>query len=242
MFPIRDVRGRTVGFGGRILPNSPLLPRAAKYYNSADTPLFKKSELLYGLDLARQAAASGGEIAVVEGYTDVMMAHQCGVTNVVATMGTALTASHVFQLRRFVPKIVLVFDADAGGSTGVDRALELFASTDVDLRIARLPDQLDPCDLLASEGAPAFRKVLESAVDPVDYKLNLLLSQDSAQTVAGQQRAIDAVLGILALAPDNPGEAGQLRRQAITTRIASRLRLDHKTVWNRFWELRNKRK
>jgi DNA primase len=83
---------------------------------------------------------------------------------------------------------------------------------------------------------------LESAVDPVDYKLNLLLSQDSAQSVAGQQRAIDAVLGILALAPDNPGEAGQLRRQAITTRIASRLRLDHKTVWNRFWELRNKRK
>ena len=78
-FPIRDVRGRPVGFGGRILPSSPFASRGPKYYNSSDTPLFSKSELLYGLDAARQAAAKAGYLAVVEGYTDVLMAHQMGV-------------------------------------------------------------------------------------------------------------------------------------------------------------------
>ena len=86
MFPIRDVRGQTVGFGGRILPDSPLAERGPKYYNSSETPLFLKKELLYGLDIARHAGVKDGYLAVVEGYTDVMMAHQCGVTNVVATI------------------------------------------------------------------------------------------------------------------------------------------------------------
>src|SRR5207253_2921353 len=89
MFPIRNPRGQVVGFGGRILPGSPLADRAPKYYNSCDTPLFTKSEQLYGIDHARQAAATEGFLAVVEGYTDVLMAHQCGVAAVVATMGTA---------------------------------------------------------------------------------------------------------------------------------------------------------
>ena len=132
IFPIRDVRGQTVGFGGRILPASPYATRNPKYYNSSDTPLFKKQELLSGLDLARHAASSEGYLAVVEGYTDVMMAHQHGVAHVVATMGTALNATHVYQLRRYVPRVVLVFDADAAGKTAVDRALETFVSQEVE--------------------------------------------------------------------------------------------------------------
>src|SRR5262249_21306639 len=109
MFPIRDAQGRAVGFGGRILPSSPYADRAPKHYNSTDTPLFSKSEHLYGLDQARQAAASAGYLAVVEGYTDVLMAHQLGVPQVVATMGTALNARHVQHLRRWAPRVVLVF-------------------------------------------------------------------------------------------------------------------------------------
>src|SRR5438132_10937946 len=93
------------------------------------TTLFR-SEHLYGLDQARQAAMSVGFLAVVEGYTDVLMAHQLGVGEVVATMGTALNARHVHNLRKFAPRVVLVFDADAGGTTGVDRALEIFVSQD----------------------------------------------------------------------------------------------------------------
>src|SRR5438094_272284 len=142
IFPIRNTRGQEVGFGGRILPTSPFADRAPKYYNSCDTPLFAKSEQLYGLDQARSGATTAGHLAVVEGYTDVLMAHQLGVSQVVATMGTALNARHVQQLRRFVPRVVLVFDADAGGSTGVDRALQIFISQNVDLAIATLDPRL----------------------------------------------------------------------------------------------------
>src|SRR5262249_36258796 len=165
LFPIRDSLGRPVGFGGRILPNSPLASRGPKYYNSPDTPLFSKSEQLFGLDLARTHASKEGFLAVVEGYTDVLMARQPGIGNVVATMGTALNARHVYNLRRFAPRVVLVFDADAGGDVGVDRALEIFASQEVDLAIATLPEGLDPCDLLIQDGGPQrFRDILTGAV------------------------------------------------------------------------------
>src|SRR5437763_3013004 len=178
MFPIRDVQGRPIGFGGRIMPESPLLPRHPKYYNSSETPLFSKSDVLYGLDLARHAGTAAGYLAVVEGYTDVMMAHQCGVPQVVATMGTALNARHVAQLRRYAPKVVLVYDADAGGMTGVDRALEIFVSQDVELAVATLPDGLDPCDLLVRpDGPETFKRVLTSAVDALEVKLNRLLER-----------------------------------------------------------------
>lgn len=243
MFPIRDARGHTVGFGGRVLPASPLAARAPKYYNSADTPLFNKSDLLYGLDLARHAGSAAGALAVVEGYTDVMMAHQCGVANVVATMGTALNARHVAQLRRYAPKVVLVFDADAGGMTGVDRALELFIGQDVELAIATLPDGLDPCDLLTRAGGPdVFRKVLATAADALDFKLNQLLARDPNPAVDGTKRIVDAVLGVMALAPPVPNQSGQVRHELMVTRLAHRLGLRQETVWARLAELRTERR
>jgi DNA primase len=242
IFPIRDVRGQPVGFGGRILPNNPLADRLPKYYNSSDTPLFSKSELLYGLDQAKLSAAKAGFLAVVEGYTDVLMAHQSGVTNVVATMGTALTARHVQRLRQFAPKVVLVFDADAGGATGVDRALEIFVSHEVDLAIATLPEGLDPFDLLVQQGAEPFRQALAGAVDALDFKLNQVLAAEWAQSVEGRRRAVDVVLGVIALAPEMPGQAGAIKRQLIVTRIAQRLALDQKVVWARLDELQRQRR
>jgi DNA primase len=237
-FPIRDVAGRTVGLGGRILPTSPLSSRGPKYYNSCDTPLFTKSEQLYGIDQARHAAGKAGYLAVVEGYTDVLMAHQMGVGQVVATMGTALNARHVQQLRRFAVRVVLVFDADAGGATGVDRALEVFASHDVALSIATLPAGLDPCDLLVQQGPEPFRRVLESAVDALDFKLNQVLSEEGADTVEGRRRAVDAVLGVIAQASPLQGQGGAVKMQLILNRIARRLALKEETVWARLDELR----
>jgi DNA primase len=243
MFPIRDVRGQTVGFGGRVLPSSALAARGPKYYNSADTPLFNKSDLLYGLDLARHPGSSAGFLAVVEGYTDVMMAHQCGVANVVATMGTALNARHVAQLRRYAPKVVLVFDADDGGLTGVDRALELFVGQDVELAIATLPDGLDPCDLLIQPGgADVFRHALANAADALGFKLDQLLLRESTQSIDGTKRIVDAILAIMALAPPIPSQAGQVRQELIVTRIAHRLGLRQETVWARLAELKNDRR
>jgi DNA primase len=241
LFPIRDALGRTVGFGGRILPTSPLLPRAPKYYNSAETPLFNKSEQLYGLDAARAAAAKAGYLAVVEGYTDVLMAHQMGVPQVVATMGTALNARHVHKLRMFAPRVVLVFDADAGGDTGVDRALEIFASQEMDLAVATLPEGLDPCDLLVARGADAFRQALEGAVDALEFKLRRLTAGGAADGVEGRRRAADAVLAIIALAPELSGQSGAMKRELMVTRIAQRLGLRETTVRARLDELRRRR-
>ena len=239
IFPIRDVRGQTVGFGGRILPDSPLLakdPPPPKYYNSAETPLFSKSDQLYGIDQARQAAAKEGYLAVVEGYTDVMMAHQHGITNVVATMGTAFNTRHLRKMRGVVPCVVLVFDADAGGSTGVDRALEVFVSQEMDLKIATLPEGLDPCDLLAAQGAAPFRGILEEAVDVFEYKLAAVW-KESEKGVEGQRRAAEQMLGVLATAPQDRS----VKLELMVNRIAHRLHLKEETLWARLKELRDKR-
>jgi DNA primase len=240
LFPIRDPLGRTIGFGGRIMPGSPL-DRAPKYYNSPESPVFSKSEQVYGLDLARGPAAKAGYVAVVEGYTDVLMAHQCGVGQVVATMGTALTARHVHHLRRFVPRVVLLFDADAGGNTGVDRALEIFASKEVDLAVATLPAGLDPFDLLTrDEGPDHFRAILDEATDALDFKLSRILGDESGHYagVEGRRRAVDAVLRVIAQAPEQAGHADAVKRELMVGRIARRLALKEETVWARLEELR----
>jgi DNA primase len=243
MFPIRDVQGRTVAFGGRILPTSPYAARAPKYYNSPDTTLFHKSTVIFGLDAARHVGTKEGFLAVVEGYTDVMMAHQCGVANVVATMGTALTAGHVAQLRRYAPKVVLVYDADAGGQTGVDRALELFVSQDVELAVATLPDGLDPCDLLSRpDGVETFKTALKNASDVLDFKLNSLLARGDTNSVEGTRRMVDAVLAVMALAPPIPNQAGQLKQQLMITRLAQRVGVRQETVWTRLRELQAERR
>ncbi|MFM7152448.1 MAG: DNA primase, partial [Gemmataceae bacterium] len=240
-FSIRDLRGQTVGFGGRILPGSPFADRAPKYYNSCDTPLFSKSDQLYGIDQARAAGEKKGYLAIVEGYTDVLMAHQMGITQVVATMGTALNEQHVRQLRRLVPRVVLVFDADAGGEQGVDRALELFVSQDMELAVARLPAGLDPCDLLSQSGAEAFAAVLEQAVDALEFKLNEMVTRENASSVEGRRRIADAVLRVIAMANPMPGEAGAIKTELMVTRIARRLALKEETVWARWNEFRQAR-
>ncbi len=157
IFPIHDFRGRTLGFGGRILPEAEAAlaaqgKKVAKYLNSPETVLFLKRRVLYAADLARPAARESGWVAVVEGYTDVIAAHQVGLTNVVGTLGTALGDDHVIALRRLADRVVLVFDGDEAGQSAADRSLELFLGHEVDVRVLTLPANLDPCDFLLKEG------------------------------------------------------------------------------------------
>jgi DNA primase len=160
MFPIRDEQGRVIAFGGRVMPGS---EDPAKYLNSPETPLFSKSSCVYGLDLARQRIVETRLVAVVEGYTDVVMAHQFGVSNVVSILGTAMTEQHVKILRRFADRIVLLFDADEAGETAVNRAVELFMTQPVDFAVATMPDGTDPDEFLMQRGAEAFNKLLVEA-------------------------------------------------------------------------------
>ncbi len=167
IFPIHDDRGRAVGFGGRILPEAERAIEArgrhvAKYLNTPETALFHKRTLLYAADLALGASRQTGWVAVVEGYTDVIAAHQVGLANVVGTLGTALGEDHLRGLRRLAERVVLVFDGDEAGQSAADRSLELFLGHELDLRVLTLPANLDPCDFLLKEGAGAFRSLVEA--------------------------------------------------------------------------------
>ncbi len=177
MFPIHDDRGRAVGFGARVLPSveremAALGKHVAKYLNSPETALFHKRAILYAADLARSASREAGWVAVVEGYTDVIAAHQFGVTNVVGTLGTAFGEDHLRALRGMANRVVLVFDGDDAGRSAADRALELLLGSDFDLRVLTLPANLDPCDFLFTEGADAFRALADTASDPLNYLLS----------------------------------------------------------------------
>ncbi|HMP01469.1 MAG TPA: DNA primase [Gemmatales bacterium] len=240
IFPIRDGRGRTVAFGGRVLPGTATAERGPKYYNSAESALFKKSQHFYGIDKARSAAEKAGYLAVVEGYTDVLMAHQCGVLPVVATLGTALNEHHLAQLRRFVSRVVLVYDADAGGRAGVDRALALFLQNEIDLAIAILPEGQDPCDFLRQSGSDAFQERLNQAVNALDFKIDHLLADAQLGSVEGQRQAMDEILGVLALLPRQAGTALEIKKQLALTRLAQRFHMEENLLWQRLDELRQR--
>ena len=165
MFPIIDVTGRAIGFGGRTLGDD-----EAKYMNTPATVLFDKSNSLYGLDKARHQIVSSGTVVVVEGYTDVIMAHQYGCDNVVATLGTSFTDGHARVLRRYAKRIVLVFDNDVAGVEAANRALEVCLSQKIDIKLTFVPEGKDPCDFLQTAGREAFEKVVDNAIDVMESK------------------------------------------------------------------------
>ena len=213
IFPIHDSQGRVLGFGGRILPAVERTladsgRRVAKYLNSPETPLFGKRRVLYGSDLARSAARSAGWVAVVEGYTDVIAAHQVGLTNVVGTLGTALGDDHVTALRRMTDRAVLVFDGDVAGQKAADRSLELFLGHEVDVRVLALPTEFDPCDFLLSQGPEPFRAMVEGAVDPLTFAIGRAGARFDLGSMEGSRLAAEYVLAVFARIPSDRKAAG----------------------------------
>jgi DNA primase len=198
MFPIRDENGRIIAFGGRVMPGS---EDPAKYLNSPETPLFSKSRCIFGLDLAKAKIVETRTVAVVEGYTDVVMAHQFGVSNVVSVLGTALTEHHVTILRRFADRIVLLFDGDRAGDNAANRAMELFLSQPVEIAIASLPQGMDPDEFLLKEGAEAFNECLARATDALAFKWKQLAREvKDAGGLTSRQQAVQQYLETLAAA------------------------------------------
>ena len=193
MFPIRDENARVIGFGGRAMPGS---EDPAKYLNSPETPLFSKSRCVFGLDLGRQRIVETRTVAVVEGYTDVIMAHQFGATNVVSILGTAMTEQHVNILRRFADRIVLLFDADTAGETAVYRTVELFMTQPVDFAIASMPEGVDPDEFLLAHGREAFDKLLNDAPPVLQFLVRQFRRrwQASEGNVPAQEKALAAFM------------------------------------------------
>lgn len=218
MFPIRDENGRVIAFGGRVMPGS---EDPAKYLNSPETPLFSKSRCVFGLDLARQKIVESRSVAVVEGYTDVVMAHQYGVANVVSVLGTALTEQHVSILRRFADRIVLLFDADVAGDTAVDRAVELFLTQPVEIAIASMPDGTDPDEYLLQHGAAGFEAMLRNAADALTYKWKQLSQRfnENGNDLTGQQKAVQQYMDVLSAARGS-GPVDSLRWHSALARVS----------------------
>ncbi|HEX3358918.1 MAG TPA: DNA primase, partial [Tepidisphaeraceae bacterium] len=231
MFPIRDETGRIIAFGGRVMPGS---EDPAKYLNSPETPLFSKSKSIYGIDLARQKIVETRTVAVVEGYTDVVMAHQFGASNVVSILGTAMTEQHVSILRRFADRIVLLFDADTAGDLAVNRAVELFLTQPIEIAIASMPEGVDPDEYLLEHGADGFAKMLANASDALTYKWKQLDRQFRATgDMTSQQKAVEQYLEVIAGARGS-GPIDSLRWGATLTRVSRLTEIPVEQLHRRF--------
>jgi DNA primase len=235
MFPIRDPAGRTVAFGGRVLPGA--ATNAGKYVNSAESGLFTKNRVVFALDVARAAIVERDAAVVMEGYADCIMAHQFGITNAVATLGTALTDNHVAALRRFTRKVILVFDGDKAGKEAAEKSLPRFLSQDVDLRILTLTSEKDPADFLVSQGAAAFEKLLESAAEAWEYKLRLCIERIGVDSVDGREQIVAEMLELFRQAP---GFGGSARENIVLNRLAFRVGLSETRLREMLVETRRK--
>ena len=256
MIPIRDDRGRTVGFGARRLDDSD--PQSPKYVNTGETEVFHKGRLIYALDHAQAEIRRSGRMVLVEGYTDVMAAHQCGLRHVVAVLGTALTDEHAALVRRTGAKrVTLCFDGDSAGEQATWRALSGLVVLDVEIDVVRLDFALpgggvsdslpvgapstspaalgtvkDPCDLLIQRGAGAFEEQLARSTGWFDFLLSAL------DPLEGQARwqAVDRILELLGRMPK------PIQRDACLTRLAAHLGLSASAVREQFQTLASRQR
>lgn len=221
LFPIRDERSRTVAFGGRVLPGHSN-EKFGKYWNGRESPVFQKHRVLYGLAEAREAIRDTKSVLVTEGYADCVACHMAGVRNVVATLGTALTETHVSRLKAFAPKIVMVYDGDAAGQRAAARAVPMLLGQSIDLRVLTLPEGQDPDDYLGQHGREAFEDIVSRAPEAWEFQLEYEAAQVGLDSVNGQEHVLNEMLSLLAKVP---GLRGTAREDLILGRLASRLRL-----------------
>jgi DNA primase len=227
MFPISDLQGRVIAFGGRVIGEG-----QPKYLNSADTPIFHKSANMYAIDRAKSAIVSTGTAIVVEGYTDVIALHEAGIPNAVATLGTALTARHLKLLGRFAKRIVYLFDGDEAGMRAADRAAEFldFSSTPeagsarVDLLVAVIPDRMDPADHVAAHGEAGMRAIVDDAQPLLRFVIDRRIDAHDLSTPEGRSQALADAATVLA------SVRGSLLAQDYAGHVADRLRTDYATV------------
>lgn len=228
IFPIRDQIGRTIAFGGRRINDED----EPKYINSAESAAFDKSATLFGLDLASRSIQKEGIAVIAEGYTDVIACHQAGLTNAVATLGTALTPKHANLLRRLCHTVVLLFDGDEAGQKAADRAVEVFLTLPIDAKIATLAgytDAKDPDELLKREGGlGVLRSAIAGATELLEYRITRLRARLASAGSAQTERAIRdelRTLGGLGLA-----SADKVRWQFVVRRLSELTGLTPETI------------
>ena len=204
IWPIRDITGEVIGFGARKLREDDQGP---KYLNTPETPLYKKSQVLYGIDLAKKEIARTGRAVVVEGYTDVMACHLAGVTTAIATCGTSFGGEHIKILRRLLmdnsrSEVVFTFDGDAAGQKAALRAFEDDQKFAARTSIAVTPDGMDPCELRLAKGDSAVEQVVEGRTPLFEFAIRSVVEQHDSLSPEGQAAALEATAPIVARIKD----------------------------------------
>lgn len=206
VFPIHDLQGRPVAFGGRALGEG-----TPKYLNTRETPLFVKGKTLYALDAARTPIRDTGEAVVVEGYMDALSCHQFGIRHAVASLGTALTLDQVLLLKRFAARAVLVYDADTAGVDAAERGLQIFDQAELPVRVAVLPGEADPDAFLRKEGPEAFQAALRDARPLFEARLAMAAGRHDARTVEGKVGIVDEMAQLIITASNPVRQAEYVR-------------------------------
>lgn len=254
MFPITGTQRRTVGFGARILTSGdrPEEPgkNGPKYLNTPKTPVFDKSRLLYGLAEGREAIHREGRVAVVEGYTDVIMAHQAGLSYFVASLGTAFTEENARQLSRLGARVWMVFDGDTAGQKASERSLEVLVPEELDVRVFTVPGGADPCEAIRASGAEAFQSRMEKeSVGLFEFKWRRTVESGPAQTVSSNGEADPAAASPHAMSPVARGRAlddclrllsrvpNVITQKLLLREFSERIGVDEKEVTLRFRKL-----
>ncbi|MFE6825688.1 DNA primase [Streptomyces sp. NPDC057690] len=232
MWPIRDIGGEVVGFGARKLYEADNGP---KYLNTPDTAIYRKSQVLYGIDLAKKDIAKSSRAVVVEGYTDVMACHLAGVTTAIATCGTAFGGDHIKILRRLLmdngsARVIFTFDGDAAGQKAALRAFEDDQKFAAETYIAIAPDNMDPCDLRLAKGDEAVADLVEPRTPLFEFALRQIVVRYDLDTPAGRAAALDEAAPIVAriknsgaqheVAVQLAGMLGILDTQFVVKRVA----------------------
>lgn len=232
MWPIRDIGGEVVGFGARKLYEADNGP---KYLNTPDTAIYRKSQVLYGIDLAKKDIAKASRAVVVEGYTDVMACHLAGVTTAIATCGTAFGSDHIKILRRLLmdngsARVIFTFDGDAAGQKAALRAFEDDQKFAAETYIAIAPDNMDPCELRLAKGDEAVADLVEPRTPLFEFALRQIVARYDLETPAGRASALDEAAPVVAriknsgaqheVAVQLAGMLGILDTQFVVKRVA----------------------
>jgi len=226
IFPILNVGGRVSGFGGRIIESATTdgTQPSPKYMNSPESPIYSKGLMLYGLNVAKGPIREQGMALIVEGYMDLLSLYQEGIRNVVASLGTALTAAQVSLLGRYTREAVLVFDADEGGQKATQRSLELFLQEGISARVVSLPGGFDPDSFIRQERMAGFQRILHEALPVVEYILEQAMRRHGTQSVEAKVRAVRELIPALNRLQD------PLEQSLYVERVASRLGLKESQI------------
>ncbi len=220
-FPIHNVSGKVIGFGGRILTSN---KKAPKYLNTPETDIYNKRKTLYGIYQARKEMVKQDLCFMVEGYTDVLSLHQAGIENVVASSGTSLTAEQVRLVKRYAPNMTIVYDGDKAGIKAALRGLDIVIEQDVNVKVVLLPEGEDPDSYLKKVGSTAFKTFLETeANDFILFKINLLLKDAAGDPIKKSEVILDIVQSISKI-PNN------LKRSVYIKECAQRMEMSEQLL------------